>query len=80
VRVSPEVFSYVGFAACSSSLPLVDTREEVSYHYMGTLGAVRQFPLACISRQSGIASAPTIPRRVQTSVRLGSCRCGHALC
>jgi hypothetical protein len=57
MRVSPKVLSYVG---------LVDTREEGSCLYMGTLGAVRQFPLACVCRQSGLALAPTIPQHVQT--------------
>ena len=32
----------------------------------GTLGSVRQFPFACISRQFGLASAPMMPQWVQT--------------
>ena len=35
-------------------------------HVKGTLGSVRQFPFACISRQFGLASAPTIPQDVHT--------------
>lgn len=45
----------------------VDPREAAGPHSSASMdGLFRQFPLACISRHSGRASAPTIPQTVQT--------------